>query len=150
MWVTNAITSIARIIDVVRIGKIKRKRLGPEERPRSDAVTPDPVVVRSSAVGLLSAIPFISSPSVAGGDAPFCAGTGSTRAAKFGSRLVVAETSTIFAFPSSRALETPASARARFVIAGIMFNDTFRLEAPRVTGCTESRSTTTRVLGGLE
>lgn len=133
-------TSIARIIDVVRIGKIQRKRLGSEERPRSDAATPDPVVVRLSAVGVVSAIPLFLNPTVAGGDAPCCAATGSTLGAKFGSRLVMGETSTMFvAFRYSRAFGAPASARAHFVKAGRMFNDTFRSEASTVTGCTESR-----------
>ena len=111
----------------------------------------DPVVVKLSAVGVVSAVSLILSPTVAGGDATCCAATGSARGAKFGSRLAVEETSTMFvAFPSSRAFGTPASARAHFVKAGRMFNDTFRSEAPTVTGCTESRSTTTRVAGGLE
>jgi hypothetical protein len=127
MWVTKAITSIARIIDVVRIGKIQCKRFAPEERTRSAADTPDPVVVRPSAVGVMSAMPLILKPSVAGGDTLCSTATGSTRAAKFGSRLVVAETSTMFvAFPSFRTLGVAASVRAHFVKAGRMLNDTFR------------------------
>ena len=111
----------------------------------------DPVVVKLSAVGVVSAVSLILSPTVAGGDATCCAATGSTQKAKFSSKLAIEETSTMFvAFPSSRAFGTPASARAHFVKAGRMFNDTFRSEAPTVTGCTESRSTTTRVVGGLE
>src|ERR1700739_2470665 len=140
MWLTKAMTSSARIIDVVKIGKIQRKRLGSEERSRSDAATPGPVVVRLSAVGVLSAIPLILDPTVTGGDAPCCAAPGSTRGATFGSRLVAEEPSTMFVtFPSSHAFGAPASARAHFAKAGRMFNDTFRSEASTVTGCTKSR-----------
>lgn len=58
-------TSIARIIDVVRTRKIQCKRLGSEERSGSDAATSDPVIVELFAVGVVSAIPLVLDPTVA-------------------------------------------------------------------------------------
>ncbi len=75
---------------------------------------PDRVVVKLFAVA------------VAGGDAPCCVAIGSTPGAEFGARLELGETSTMLvAFPS-RKFGAPTSARAHFVKAGRMFNDTFR------------------------